>query len=275
MVTLDVVDRSSLWVPYYNAVDELLSVNSTGLLVPFGDRNHEDSPTAPTKVTTTGAQQVDFTFTNSGRHLWETALTYEGPGQIPMLHFDGSTDWMETPDAPHWNDTAGSSEPSYNLALWVFVIAGASQLGLFMKTPNPGTTGTDWAAFIDSSERFEFRVADDLNNAYIGSRTSVLSPGWHWLTVTKHDDGITAASIITYVDGEANRSDNIAGSYTDQQDGTTVVRIGAESDGGSPNNNPIAGGSHGPLFEPVGAGAVWTPEQIRTFYQRQRVGLGV
>ncbi len=275
MTLLEVVDRPSLWVPYYNVVVKNYGLNDSGLQVPFGDPNDEDSPTAPTKVTTRGAEQVDFTYTNSGRHLWATALTYEGPGQIPVLNFDQSTDWAESPDAPFWNDTAGSNEPSYCWALWVFVVAGASIHSLFTKTPSLGTAGTDWGLLLGSTEVFTGRIYDDSAAAFIGSLSSVLSGGWHYLVATKHDDAATSASVISYVDGEADRSDDADGTYVTQQDGTVVVRIGAESDGGFPNGQSIAGAGHGPIFKNVGAGAVWTPDEIRSVFQRQRVGLGV
>ena len=92
---------------------------------------------------------------------------------------------------------------------------------------------------------------------------------------TKHDDAVTSASVITYVDGEADRADNTSGTYVAQEDGTTVVRIGAESDNGRPNNLPIAGACLGPVFRQVGTGAVRTPDVIRRDYQLGRAALGL
>lgn len=268
--------KQALWTPIYDSVDQILNITANGraLMVPIGDPAFEDSLTAPTKVTTRFSEAVDFTYTNSGRHLWATQLGYEGPGQIPVLYFDGVSDWLETPGdgagTEFWNDDADNlQEPSYCWAMWVYVIAGTTSHSLFMKTTTLGGNGQDWWVEVRSLERFRAAIVDDAAGGFIGSQTNVLSDGWHHLVATKHDDAATSSSVITYVDGAADRADQTAGSYTHQQDGTENVRIGAATAGGSPNGLPIAGGSHGPIFEPVGAGAVWTPDQIQALYQRQ------
>lgn len=265
---VSIAAKQALWTPSYAAVERILDLTTAGLLVPIGDPN--DEPSDPTTVTTRGAEQVVFTYTNSGRHLWSTLLGYEGPGQVPVLYFDGSTDWLETPDAAFWNDSAGASEPSYFWSCWVNVVAGVAQNALWAKTNTFAGSGQDWGSVIFTDETFSLRIFDDSAGAFIGSTTGALGNGWHYLAITKHDDGVDSASVITYVDGVVDRADDTSGSYVQQEDGTGVVRIGSESDGGSQNSNSIAGGPLGPVFIPVGTGTVPTANQILALYQSGR-----
>ncbi|KKN75602.1 hypothetical protein LCGC14_0378400 [marine sediment metagenome] len=269
-LTLKVSDNQARWAALYEARLDLLGLDC--LLVPMGDTNHEAGDR--TTVTTVGDEQVVFTYTEAVTS-WDTPPTVKGPLSIPVINFNQSDEWLETPDAAFWNDSAGSSEPSYCWAFWVNVVAGASGQSLMMKSTANNNQGQNWVTIVDSDETFRCRIIDDTANAFIGARSGVLSAGWHHLAATKHDDAITSASIITYIDGEVDRTDNTNGTYADQQDGTQVVRIGAETDGGNPLGSPVAGGPLGPVFRPVGTGAVWTPDAIRRDFQLGRAVLGV
>ena len=265
-------EKQALWAPLYAATLDILG--TAALLVPMGDDNHQNG--ARTTVTTVGEEQVVFTYTKAV-DAFDSPPTFEGPAGIPVINFNQSDEWLETPDAAFWNDSAGSSEPSYYWSCWVNIIAGTSTNMLWTKTPNPGTAGTDWVMFITTAERVVMRIIDDSAAAYIGQLASnALPSAWHHIAVTKHDDSALSSSILLYVDGLLIvDSDDESGTYVAQEDGTTVVRIGAESDGGAPNGNPLAGGPLGPCFIPVGTGAVPTPDAILRLYQLGRAALGV
>ena len=189
---------------------------------------------------------------------------------------NGIDEWLETPDAPFWNDSAGLSEPSYCWAVWVDVVAGATDRVLWSKTPNIlAATWTDWVVYVFNTELFIAAVFDLSADASIASVSGGLADGWHHLAATKHDDSALSSSVITYVDGEADRADTPTGTYVQQEDNTTVVRIGADASGGNLNTDPIAGGPLGPVFRQVGTGAVWTPDAIRRDYQLGRAVLGI
>jgi hypothetical protein len=228
-----------------------------------------------TVVTTIGGQQVDFTYSQSQSVFdFDTPPSYLGPLGIPVINFNQSDEWLETPDAAFWNDTAGSSEPSYYWSCWVFVVAGSTEQTIWSKSPASFITGKDWHVFIGGDEKIRIEIYDDSVDGFIGARTSLFL-GWHHFAGTKHDDAATAASVILYIDGVADRVDNTSGSYVAQEDGTLPVRIGAESDGGSPLGSPLAGGPLGPMFIAVGANTVPTPDAILRDYQLGRVALGI
>ena len=140
------------------------------------------------------------------------------------------------------------------------------------KTSSTGGGIGSWSAFITDSgtSLFGARIMDESVPAYISSFTSALPDGLHHLVMTKHDDSALASSIITYVDGKADRVDNIANTYVTQEAITDVVRIGAESDDSIPLGMPIVGGANGPIFQAIGAGAVWTPAQVSQLHEVQK-----
>ncbi len=89
---------------------------------------------------------------------------------------------------------------------------------------------------------------------------SVLSAAWHHLAFTKSTAAASSAFNI-YVDAvDADDADSESGTYVQQENGSTVVRIGAESDGGNPLGSPLAGADAGPMFIP---GQVLSLNQIK------------
>lgn len=257
--------RAMLWTPGDTAYVQ----------VPMADQSRDTGLV----VTTVGTEQVPFTYSNSLSVFdWATPPSYIGPLLCPVINFDGIGNWLSTADAPFWNDTAGSSEPSYCWAMWVFVVAGTSQQSLFFKTNVFSENGDDWGIALDSSERFQSKIIDASANGFIGSRTSALSEGLHHLVMTKADDNVSpglASDVISYVDGVVDRNDFTFGSYDNQQDGTREVRIGAETDGGSPLSSPMVGAFAGPIFRAVGPNDVWTLDTVKRLYQFQGAALGI
>lgn len=227
--------------------------NGKGLLVPLGDEKH--GALSGNTVETIGAEQ--FVFTLAGAASFNAMDTPPKKiGIVPYLTPNGSDEWLETPDAAPWNDTAGVSEPSYTWIIYVNVVAGAAIQVLWSKSPSVVTAaGTDWIWFITATERMNLRTFDDSVPARIGAVTTAALSGWHQLAYTKSTTA-DATSFTASVDGVAvANNDESDGAYAEQEDGTTVVRIGAESDGGSPLDSPIAL----PLFVP---GYVMSPNYI-------------
>ena len=272
---LTLAERQAEWAKIASARANLLAtepLTGSTLLVPMGWQTHDTGLV----VTTMWDQQVDFTYTNSGLPLWATQPNYLGATGIPILNFDQSTDWLESPDADFWDDSAATSEPSYCWAFWVLTVTGAISNTLWSKSSTNSGSGTSWITFYVSTERLACRIIDDSAGAFIGSQSTLgLADGWHHFAITKHDDGVDSASVITYVDGVADRTDSTFGTYVNQETSTTVVRIGAESDGGNPNGLSIAAGPLGPVFRQVGTGAVWTPDVILRDAQLGAAALGI
>ncbi len=274
---LTLPERQVKWTEIASARETLLATEkSTGstLLVPMGWQTHDTGLV----VTTLWDQQVDFTYSQSQRVFdFDTPPSYLGALGIPIIDFNMIDEWLETPDAASWNDSAGASEPSYCWAFWVQVVDTAVLQMVFSKTNSISSTGVDWAIFITSTEELTVRIFDDSANAYIGQQAdAAISEGLHHIAVTKHDDSALSSSIILYVDGELKASsDDESVTYVQQEDGTNAVRIGAGTFDGTPLGSGLAGGPLGPVFRQVGTGAVWTPDVIRRDYQIGRAALGI
>lgn len=217
----------------------LALTNGKGLLVPLGDSKH--GALSGTTVKSIGAEQVTFALAGAASfNVMDTPP--KKIGIIPYLTPNQSDEWLETPDAAFWNDTAGASEPSYTWIAYVEVVAGAAIQAIWTKTSVLDETGQDWAMFLGADEKPVIRIVDDSAAAYIGQvHDAAVSAAWHQIAFTK-TTGTTSAILLSYLDG-ALIADTVSetGAYVGQEDGTTVVRLGAESDGGSPLGSSITG----------------------------------
>lgn len=256
---------------FYKEVTDILAESSPDYcIVPMADDKFENP--AHTTVLTTGGGALDglpFTYAPGSRDDWAKPAYYlRNQHRLPIVPFDGTNNWLETPDADIWDDSAATSEPSYCWAVWVKVDSSKSANHvLWTKSSNRSTSGQSWVNYLSSAEQFVARTIDDSAAAFIGSITSVLPNGWHWLVDTKNDDSIDNDSHNTYVDGVLNRSDSGAGTYVQQETSTRVVRIGALTNDVNANGLDMAGGSNGPIFQAIGTGAVWTPTQVDRLYE--------
>ena len=253
----------------YNA--RLDNAGPKALIVPIGDSYYGAMSGATVEVVGSQNGQTGGTGTLSSGN-WNAMTTPLRDNQlIPIWRPDG-TEWIEFADAAFWNNTAGTSEPSYTWVLWVRVVAGAAVQILWAKTPNIGSsTGTDWAVYISTTEQPAVVGIDDSAGARIGRFDSTaMTETLHHLAFTK-STGIIDSAFSIYLDGvKVDSNDLTTGTYVTQEDGSTVVRIGAESDGGSPLASPLAGAHYGPLFDP---GQVWSLNKIKTDFRMGRAGI--
>lgn len=266
----------AMWPAYYEA--RLRLAGATATIAPFGDPLH-GKPDAST-FTSVGDEQVVWTPTGGTLDTWDTPMDLRQDsswqGIIPILKFNGTDEWIETPDASFWNNTAdgtGPNEPSYTWTVWAKIVAGSSSQALFSKTSAIGTSGTDWITYVRSNESVAAISIDDSAGASIGRATGAQTVGvWLHLVITKAT-GVTNGAFVVYVNGAAADNGNTgSGSYTAQEDGITVVRIGAESDGGAPLVSTLAGGPLGPLFLP---GTVLSTDAILRDYELGRRALAL
>lgn len=218
------------------------------------------------------------TFTLAGAPL-AVPVAYEG--LTPVFKLDGSAEWWETPNIVDgfWlggaDDTA-PQEPAYTWMFWVKVVVGATEQTLMAKTAASAGTGTDWYLSISGAESARVRNFDDSANQYIGqlSSTTLVAGIWVHVAITK----LSAASSDDYLIYEngvlvaSNDDELVSGAgYTAQENGTAVVRIGSESDGGAPYASTFAGGALGPSFST----SVRSAEQVLNVYREQAPYLGI
>jgi len=226
------------------------------LIVPIGDERY--GALSGSTLTTVGAQQVTGTLASGNWNAMATPL--RGGNRVPIWRPDGTNDWIEFADADFWTDDASNAEPSYTWIFWLRVVAGAAKQVIWGKTPALGTTGTDWAMWLTGAEKIIQQIWDDDANAYIGRFYNTALSGFVHIAITK-STGTTSAANKIYVDGvQRDDGDSEAGTYVNQENGTTVVRLGAESDGGNPLSSYLAGADCGPLFIP---GQVASINQIK------------
>ncbi len=245
-------------------VQRLALTNGKGLIVPLGDLKH--GVLTGTTVTGIGGEQPVFTLAGATSfNKMDTPPARQGI--VPYLTPNQSDEWLESPDASFWTDTAGASEPSYTFICYVKVVAGASNQTIWAKTAAIDTTGTDWALVLDSAEKAFLRTFDDGNNGFISSLLDVaLSEAWHQIAFTK-TTGTTSGAFTAYVDAvSVAETGSTDGTYTEGDDSTTVVRIGAESDGGLPLGSPIAL----PLFVP---GYVMSAAYIKRDFDMMKIAM--
>ena len=216
------------------------------LIVPIGDPRY--GALSGSTLTTKGAQQV--TFTNQAGNWNAMATPLRGTARVPIWTPDGVNDYIKASDAAFWNDTAGVSEPSYSLIMWVNVKDGSATRGMFSKSTTTSTTGgQDWTFFINSLEHPLYVIYDDVPGSSIGRvQNSAMTNGWRHIVLTK-STGTTAAAINITVDGVVvDDTDRNGGTYVNQEDGGGDVAIGADNDGSQPTDLQIAGADCGPVF---------------------------
>lgn len=263
-------DRDILIRRELGYAERLENAGPKTLIVPIGDPRY--GALSGNTLTTKGAQQVTGTLNGGNWDAMDTPL--RSTALIPIWTPNGTDDWIEFADADFWTDTAdgtAGNEPSLTIAIWVRTVFGSAIQLLWGKASGVGAGGTDWTVYMDANERPSAVAVDDSANALIGRRDgSQLSEAWHYLVFTK-STGTTTAAWKVFLDAVQVDDGNLSsGSYTAMENGSSVVRIGAESDGGNPLISPLAGAFCGPLFDP---GQVWSANKITEDYRLTRAAL--
>lgn len=267
---------------YHNRQTQL---GATATLVNFGDANNFGALDA---ATGTGAQfsatGLAPTWTpTSALSGWATPFNLAGSGNwqgvIPVLTFNGTSEYLTTPDATYWTRLeSGAAKATWGM--WINIPGAAGITSLMTKYD--GIAGqAEWAWEINADETIRLILVDEVDDITINRTTdAALSVDtWHQVIVT-YDGGtsaLTAAAndITYYVDGVsvASTATNDA-LYSGMANGTEVVAIGVGQPSGTPNryfNGRMAGGPCGPFF----VQAALTVAQVLNMYRIERLALGV
>ena len=264
------VEKQVLWAPAYEFTLQLLG--STGIILPFGDPNHEASDL--TSFTTVGEEQAVFTYSEA-RDTWDNGLTYEGPnGGVPILTFNRVDEEADSPDADYWfRDDAGGAN-GFSIGGWVNIDGSTGSRTVLAKR---GTNNQEWAMRVrNTTDIVEAALVYDSENVNIlrPFATALTVGTWAFVMLTYDGAGGVGSedTIHCYLngvldDGTANND----GTYTGMENLTSVIGLGKRSEGTQFFGGRMAGGPLGTCFTQIEL----TADQVLSKFQHDRALLGV
>lgn len=292
MATVSPVMTSGSLLHYRQLEHELLyprvfaELGNSGIICPLLNDQWDTGATTFTsrRAHTDGAEAIFTAATDEGSTVGDFLVPPTFEGITPVIRFTAaSNEWFETPDTPnvgptaYWNGTADGSapnEPAYTWLMWTKVVAGGSGQTLWSKSAAQGTTGTDWIMFWGGAEKLGIRTFDDNANTFIGTLADAAFIDGQWVHVAVVKTTVAADTAFTiYVDGAVVADTDVAeaGTYVAQEDGTNVVRIGAETDGSLSFDSSLACGALGPAR----ANTALTAANIKNIRRMQAPFLGI
>lgn len=267
-------ERRNLWAPLYEAVLSILG--PTGVIIPMGDTNHENS--GRTIVTTVGEEAAAFTYSEAVT-AFDTPPSFLGPARIPIITINGTDEEADTPDAAFWSrdDAAGANGFSIRFVMNVTDTAAVrSLLGKFDATP--AAELREWLWFVDTGDLLTLWLYDESANVLTAraSDAAITMGSLRSFVVTYDGAGGAAAgnTITLYDNGSvlASTPTNDA-SYVGMEDLATLPTLGFNIASGGIGNffdGQMAGGPLGPLF----VQRELTADEVLRLYQLERAALG-
>jgi len=263
--------KQALWAPAYARVQSIIGI-TTGVILPFGDPNHEASNF--TTFTTRGVEQLVFTWSEA-RTSFDTPLEYVGPGQVPVVTFNGTDEEADSPDAGYWTHGNGTVDTAFSVACWVNNKSAIS-INTTMLAKQSSVNIREWLLDIQNDGYWEMRVIDSSQNRNRGRTYSVvpsIDTWYHVVGTYGGDESDPNASITLYINGVSVGDADVstAGIYDSMEDTDAIIGFAQNSNNGSRWNGAIAGGPCGMIH----TGAELTANQVKALYQTGREMLGV
>jgi len=187
-------------------------------------------PTAPlTAITNT---QLLLSGTNAG--IYDNAIKNNletvGNAQVSTsvvkygtgsMYFDGTGDWLTSPDTPNLQLGTGN----FTIEGWVYLNAIGSARGFISK----GTSTTGWSLSTNSSNQVVFSYA----SSTITSTGTLSVSTWYFVTVVRSGTGTNLTKI--YIDGTNDGTGTVATDFNQ----TSIMYVGADRVAGSALNGYI------------------------------------
>lgn len=235
-------EQKLLWAPLYEA--RLTLLGSTGVIVPMGDTNYENS--GRTTVTTVGEEAAVFTYSEAVT-AFDAPPSVLGPGRIPTVTFNGTDEEADSPDAAFWSRAAGA----FSVAAWVNLTDATSSV-ILSKYDAAGDT-REWVFWLDASDKLQLILYDEsvANNPTIDTEANTALTEGAWTHVAASYDGSADASgIVVYQDGVAVVStDTDDANFVNLEDLGGTVKLGhLDATPASLFDGLMAGGPLGPAF---------------------------
>ncbi len=270
------VDYQLLWATLYEHILGIAGMGEgqtpSGIIVPMGDARHENA--AATQVTVVGGSSAVFTYGPGARSAFATPMYYKGPGRIPVLTFDGSTEYLTSPDASFWSrdDSAGEG---FTFRVWATIPAVGDNDVLFSKSNV--NNESEWYVEVAATDSLRLVLRDKVAAVECLRRTDGdvdldVMTCFHG-TYSGIGGGTAGNGIKFYQNGAPMASGAVNdGAYVKMRDSIAAVYI-ARQEGATPryHSGEIAGGPLGPMY----CYPELTPEQVKRQYDLEAGFLGV
>jgi len=221
--------KEAVRVLLYESVLSILG--SGGTIVPLGDSKH--GVLTGTTLSSVGEEQVTYTLTGAASF----SAMDSAPGKqsmAPTIAWNGSDEYVNTPDDTAWDGGNGSSDNAISIGCWIRPDSVSSGGYLFSKF-DPTISG-DWALDIaSSSPRFSVRDSSVSKNPRLQCDTNLVNGTWAFVVVTYDGTGGSNAladpNCQIYIDGAKKSStyDDDAGGYVAMEGSSNNLDIGADN----------------------------------------------
>jgi len=228
----------------------LTILGSTGTIIPIGDTCHELQDC--TTLVAAGAIQATFTYSEAVTSF-ATPPYLKGPGQIPIVTFNGVDEEADTPDAAYWTrDDAGGAN-GFSVGVWANVTDSAAARCLLAKYDETGAEQREWIFFVNTNDTLRLFLFDESvdEEAYRNSDSAITMGSLRFFVATCDGRGGAAAAdgITLYEDGVViGSSPSELGAYVGMEDLAGVVSLGRNIGGERFFPGEMAGGPLGPFF---------------------------
>lgn len=238
-------------------------------IIPIGDPAHENA--ARTTVTTVGngnGNGLVFTYPEAITAFDLPPLYQRTPFRMPVVRWNGSDEFAESPDATFWSRNDASGE-AVTIGVWGIVTDTGGVQSIMTKWDS-STGQQEWQWTIRSDEAIRLTIRDDSvpTEPFRNSDAAVTQGRLVFFVVTYDGGGgATAVNGVTfYEDGIAVASTATnQGTYLAMEGGIDVVGLGVVNSGGTPANffnDQMLGGPLGPFFTQQEL----TAAQVRNLY---------
>ena len=263
-------EQKTLWAPLYESV--LTIIGSTGVIIPLGDTNSEAANR--TTCTTRGEEQAVFTYSEAVTSF-DTIPTLLGPGQTPIISFNGTDEEADTPDATYWSRGTGVADSVFSVGAWVNITDTATTRTIFSKWQTAANS-REYVFFIGTTEVISIYMRDESAavNATRDTDTALTTGSWRFVVVTYDGGGgATAANGLVIYDNGAVKASTATNNalYVAMENTAVTPSLGKITDPTQYFAGSMAGGPLGPFFTQTQLSA----DAILRLYQLGRAALGV
>lgn len=264
-------EEKHLYAPLYESVLNILG--STGVIIPIGDTNHENA--GRTTVTTVGEEAAVFTYPEAVSGF-DTIPSLLGPSRIPIVHFNGSDEYAESPDDGFWTrDDAGGAN-GFTIGVWANLTNITASRALLGKFDNDGDQ--EWLLFANwGTDQMQLQIIDSTVGVICFREEDADAPLGtltHWVVTYDGQGGALAADgIRIYRNGVLSASTATNnGSYVGMRNTALTVNVGRNvGTSGRYFLGSMAGGPLAPFFVP----SELTADAVRRLFQLGRAALDV
>ena len=270
--------RISKWEDVYGSIERYLPNSYT--ILPMGDPRYGKLNAG----TFLGREKhadglASAPWTVDAGSLSAMGITYEGPGEIPVVDFDGSSDYLRADDNAYWSrDDSGAAPVTFTT--WVNLDADTASPTTWSKW-NTATGREEYLLQVQEGPKYRLLVSDESSGARdirtVDSATGAVGQ-WHMWVVTYDGTGgadpLGGSNCVIYHDGVAvaSSAEGSVSGYVAMENDIDRINFGATNTGGNGFiNGKVAGGPCGPIFTHTEMSA----EEIAALYRIQAAALGV